>query len=351
MSTWEQLAQLPIDIEGYDLLPLAENVSSGFLRQTTIVRLQGGGHEGLGEDVVYDGVDQDAFQAAGAVHELTSARTLGEFTLLIAGLDLFPTRTPERDVSRLYRRWSFDSAALDLALRQGGMGLEEAVGRRSESLAFVVSLRLGEPPTLEPLMERLAIDPTIQFKLDPTDEWDPELIAQLAATGAVESVDFKALYSGTTVDQVGGIELYQRVVGALPNAWIEDPGLEVQGVDDFLTPHRDRVTWDANIHSIADIEALPFKPSMVNVKPSRVGGLQSLMETYDYCNEAGIRMYGGGQFELGVGRDQAQLLASVFHANGPNDLAPTGWNAAAPVGPLLSSPLRLSPAATGLRLA
>ncbi|MCX6394634.1 MAG: hypothetical protein NTY57_07295 [Solirubrobacterales bacterium] len=351
MSTWEQLAQLPIDVEGYDLLPLAENVSSGFLRQTTVVRLKGGGHEGLGEDVVYDGVDQDAFQAAGPVHELTSARTLGDFTQLISELDLFPTKSPEREVSRLYRRWSFDSAALDLALRQAGMGLEEAVGRPSQSLAFVVSLRLGEPPTLEPIMERLAIDPTVQFKLDPTDDWDPELIAQLAATGAVESVDFKALYSGSPVDQTGGVELYQRVIGALPEAWIEDPGLEVQGVNDFLTQHRDRITWDANIHSIADIEALPFKPKMVNVKPSRVGGLQSLMETYDYCDREGIRMYGGGQFELGVGREQAQLLASIFHADGPNDLAPTGWNAVQPTGPLLSSPLQLSPAATGLRLA
>jgi hypothetical protein len=75
------------------------------------------------------------------------------------------------------------------------------------------------------------------------------------------------------------------------------------------------------------------------------------METYDYCDREGIRMYGGGQFELGVGREQAQLLASIFHADGPNDLAPTGWNAVQPTGPLLSSPLQLSPAATGLRLA
>ena len=48
-------------------------------------------------------------------------------------------------------------------------------------------------------------------------------------------------------------------------------------IDELLEPHRDRITWDAPIHSIADIEALPFAPRMVNLKPSRLGGLRSLL--------------------------------------------------------------------------
>ena len=75
----------------------------------------------------------------------------------------------------------------------------------------------------------------------------------------------------------------------------------------MLAPHRDRITWDAPIHAIADIEALPFAPKMVNVKPSRFGGLARLCAGYDYCAEHGIGAYGGGQFELGPGRGQAQL--------------------------------------------
>ena len=34
-------------------------------------------------------------------------------------------------------------------------------------------------------------------------------------------------------------------------------------------------------------------------------------------------MYGGGQFELGHGREQIQRLASLFYADGPNDVAPS----------------------------
>ena len=37
-------------------------------------------------------------------------------------------------------------------------------------------------------------------------------------------------------------------------------------------------------------------------------------------------MYGGGQFELSVGRNQIQTLASLFHPDGPNDVAPLGYD-------------------------
>ena len=85
----------------------------------------------------------------------------------------------------------------------------------------------------------------------------------------------------------------------------------------ILEPVRDRLTWDAPIHSIADIEALPWPPKMVNIKPSRIGGLRELCETYDYCAERGIGAYGGGQWELGVGRGQIQDLASLFTPTRP----------------------------------
>ena len=117
----------------------------------------------------------------------------------------------------------------------------------------------------------------------------------------------------------------------------------------MLADHHDRITWDAPIHSIADIEALPFPPRMVNLKPSRIGGLPKLCATYDYCAEHGIGAYGGGQFELGPGRGQAQYLASLFHADTPNDLAPVGFNQDDPPAGLPSSPLPVAADAVGFR--
>ena len=42
--------------------------------------------------------------------------------------------------------------------------------------------------------------------------------------------------------------------------------------------------------------------------------MRRLFDFYDACEREGIGLYGGGQFELGPGRDQIQLLASLFHA-------------------------------------
>lgn len=352
MEMWDQLATLPLSIDGYALEGLEAEVSSGFPRMTTIVHLSGGGSAGLGEDVVYDSEDHVEFQAAGPQHDFSAVNTLGDFCELIAALDLFPTKQPERGgVSRLYRRWAFDSAGLDLALRQSGLGLPEALGRDTHPLTFAVSVRLGEPPTLEPVTRRLEIDPGLKFKLDPTADWTPGIVDQLAATGAVDSIDFKSFYKGGFAEQQGGVELYELVVPRLPDAWIEDPDLTIPAVDRFLMPHRDRISWDANIHGVTDIEALPFKPRMVNIKPSRLGGLRPLLAAYEYCEANGIGMYSGGQFELGIGREQVQLMASIFHHDSPNDIAPTGWNAPEPVGPLPGSPLPITSLPVGFGVA
>ena len=98
---------------------------------------------------------------------------------------------------------------------------------------------------------------------------------------------------------------------------------------------------------IPDIEALPFPPRMVNLKPSRLGGLRTVCEAIDHCALRGIGAYGGGQFELGPGRGQIQYLASLFHPDTPNDVAPTGFHHAPPPPGLPESPIPPAPSPTG----
>ena len=87
-------------------------------------------------------------------------RTLGELCARIESLDLFPM-APVWEVSRIYRIWGFESAALDLALRQNGLPLFAALRRTPKPMRYVVSLGLGDPPTLDPVKRRLALDPTL----------------------------------------------------------------------------------------------------------------------------------------------------------------------------------------------
>jgi L-alanine-DL-glutamate epimerase-like enolase superfamily enzyme len=273
---------------------------------------------------------------------------MASFADHLDGLDLFPA-PPVRDVSRLYRRWAFESAALDLALRQAGRPLHAVLERVPRPVTFVVSLRLGEPASIDPVRQRLEHYPSLRFKLDPTPSWTSELIAELAATGAVDSLDFKGAYRGTVVDNPSDPVRYRNLADAFPDAWIEDPDLDNDAAMHALDGARDRITWDAIIHSVADVEGLPFAPKMVNVKPSRLGPLRELMRAYAYCAEHNIGMYSGGQFEIGPGRGQIQYLAALFHPDTPNDVAPGGYNDVDPPDGLPASPLAPQPAPTGFR--
>jgi hypothetical protein len=350
MATFDALGNLPLEIEGYELQGLELQIP-GFERLSTVIHLWGAGEDGLGEDVTYDAVDHIALQDAGPSLDLTGYATLGELCDFIGGVDTFPAE-PQRDVSRRYRRWAFESAALDLALRQAGTNIAAALEREPQPVEFVCSMRLSpggnEPSSIETLRRKLDPYPTLRFKLDPTNDWTEELIAALVETGAVDSLDLKGFYKGTVVDVETDPELYAKLIEAFPDAWLEDPDVNEE-TRPILEPVRDRLTWDAPIHSIADIEALPWEPKMVNVKPSRIGGLRDLCDAYDYCAERGIGAYGGGQWELGVGRGQIQVLASLFHPDTPNDTAPRGYNEAEPPLGLPVSPLQPQLTPTGFR--
>jgi hypothetical protein len=326
MPLYDALADLPLEIDSYTLEGRSRTISPEFERVTTIVHLHGAGEEGLGEDVTYGVEEQRAQQDAGPVLPLAGSWTLDSFSQQLGGLDLFGGAEPGMPAFRDYRRWAFESAAADLALRQAGRSLADVLGREPRPIHFVVSLRLGEPPSADPVTTRLAAYPGLQFKLDYAPEWDEELLAALAATGAVESIDFKGAYKGTVVDVETVPEVYRRCAEVFPEAWLEDPDLTDPGADEALRPHRDRITWDAPIHGVEDIEALPFQPRTINVKPSRIGTWKKLLHTYEWCAERGITNYGGGQSELGVGRGQIQYLASLFHAGEANDIAPSGYD-------------------------
>lgn len=331
MASFDAIANLPLEIESCEFEGLSIDWGS-MERLTTVVKLRGGGHEGIGEDVVYDAIDHIGQQDHGPPEGLAGKSTFAEFSDRLDGINLFPAGEPVReDVSRDYRRWAFESAALDLALRQAGTNLAKALGRKPSPVNFVNSMRLsggqeGERSSIEPLLARLAVYPTLRFKLDPANDWDDELIAALAETGAVDSLDLKSFYKGTPVDVETDPELYAKLIKTFPDAWLEDPDVTAE-TKPLLDPVHERVTWDAPIHSIADIEAMPWSPpKTVNVKPSRFGPIRNLFAAYDYCEEKGIGAYGGGQSELGQGRGQIQYLASIFHPDTPNDVAPGGYN-------------------------
>jgi hypothetical protein len=320
VASYDAVRELPLHVDGYYLEPLEREVARGFTLRRTVVVLHGKGEEGRGEEVDYDPQAQARFRADEGKLPFAGQHTLDSFSLLQAG-------------QTEYRRWAFESAALDLALRQAGMSLGEAIGRDAKPVRFVVSTRIANVPDWR------ALYPGVRFKLDPDKDWTDETIERVG--DVVDTADFKGIYRGE-FGSPPDAALYKRIAEAFPEAWLEDPALTAD-TDEVLASHRERITWDAAIHEWSDVEALPFMPRCLNSKPSRFGSVRRLFDFYDACEREEIALYGGGQFELGVGRDQIQLLASLFHADAPNDVAPGGFNVMQPVPDLPSSPLVLSP--------
>jgi len=347
-QTYALIAGLPLRIDSYSVAPLSAPMGADRVRRTSQVRLSGAGADGIGEDATPIEEDQLAFQEAAATLPVAGEWTIDSFSSHLATLDLYP-KPPAHDRLRSFRRWAFESAALDLALRQGARSLADALGRELRPLTFVNSIHLADPPSFKPIHERLELFPALRFKLDPTTEWDDRLIADIAATGAVDTVDLKSQYP-PPFGQPADPRLYEAVAGAFAQAWIEDPAI-TRETRPVLEPHMHRVTWDGILWSVADLERLEVRPRAINIKPVRFGTVQTLFCVYDYCAANEIAMYGGGFGELGVGRHQIQYLASLFHPDMPNDVAPSGYNLPRLEPTLPTSPLTEVPAGAGFRWA
>lgn len=334
MNSFERIADLEVEIEGMAREVLRRRAVR-WERHSTVISLTGGGVVGVGEDISYDPGDQAAHGRLDPL-PLRGRRTFAEWSALIDGVDLFP-EPPSTPIAVDHRRWAYDGALLDLALRQAGMSLAQALGREERPVRFCVS------PSGDPL-ELLRRYPDSELKVDAHADWDAASMASLHATGRVRVVDIKAHYAGEWVEHPADPAAFAEAVAtAFPDAVIEDPAVGPH-MTGFYDRFAERVSFDAPVHSLEDLLALPGT-AWCNIKPSRFGTVSRLLACIDHCETVGRRMYGGGQFELGPGRDQIQRLAGVVYPDGPNDVAPGGYNdadlpAGLPVSPL---PARTTP--------
>ena len=337
MKSSERILPLAVEIEDLKLECAEVQTAAGWLRVTTTVVLFGRGLEGRGEDVSYDPVEHEGYPTP----DLAGKTTLADVSQAIGELDLWPVREPEWKGSFDYRLWAFESAALDLALRQAATTLGEIFDHDYEPIRFAVS-GVSDPAAW------LSVDDSLEFKLDVSASWDEPLMRGFAATGRVRVLDFKAYYETSQVEAIDDPDVYALVASLFPDAILEDAALNEQTLV-ALDGALDRLSFDAPVHSVGDVLALAVQPRFLNIRPSRFGTVERLFDCIDWCAANDVSMYGGGQFELGVGRAQIQSLASLFYADAANDVAPAAYNSATePTSGLPSNPLAAPAGSKGL---
>ena len=89
-SLWPRLADLPLVIESYEYDRLSATLTHDFQRVTTLVRLVGGGADGLGEDISIHVEDGSSLHETRWTLPLEGEWTLATFCAHLATLDQWP---------------------------------------------------------------------------------------------------------------------------------------------------------------------------------------------------------------------------------------------------------------------
>lgn len=319
---------------------LSQATSPQWTRRTRVIELRGPGRDGSpcsgsGEDVSWVEVSPDEILALYPEDLLCFRGSFEEWSARLDAREATPayqTLAAARASDPDYLRWALESAAMELALRQNRSSLAATLGRPPQAMRFCLSMGLGQPPSAERLHAWRAHG-DYAFKLDASSDWTSALLEELRALRCVAVVDLKAYYHDTPVDQPVDPALYERVAQGLPEAVLED-ALPNDDTRAILLPHRERLSWDAPIHNVADVaRVVPAEfgtPRWINIKPSRFGSWRRLLAMYEWAEQHKVRAYGGGQYELGIGREHAQALACLFHPQAANDIAPALFHTAEP---------------------
>ena len=196
MATYDSLRTLPLHIDGYYLEPLEREVARGFTLRRTV-----------------DRAARPRRGRAGARRSTTTRRSRrGSRSRAARCRSPASTRSsrsrcssrarPSTGAGRSSRPRSTSRSG-----RRGCRSARRSGGRRSR---FGSSSR----PAWPAVPRWLELYPELRFKLDPGTDWTDEIVAALAATGRVDTVDFKGIYP-RRVRRAAGPELYRRIVDGL----------------------------------------------------------------------------------------------------------------------------------------
>jgi L-alanine-DL-glutamate epimerase-like enolase superfamily enzyme len=263
-------------------------------RPTAVVTLAGAAAEGVGEHVAFTSREHATFRDRLVPRVPRGRGRLDAFVAAVQKLSDDP-----------YDRAALEAAAIDLALRQARTSLARLVDLDPRPVRYVLSFgRLRDPAA--------ALDAAgaLEVKLDVEPGWDDATLATLAESGRVAIVDWKG---------GGDRAAHERLHAALPDALVEDPAPEAAPWSPSLAA---RLAADAPVVRAIDVAGDGAGPAAVNVKPARMGGVLEALAAAARCARLGRTVYFGGMWEVGPGRQQLRVLASLVAPDGPNDVAP-----------------------------
>jgi len=215
-----------------------------------------------------------------------------------------------------------ETALLDAALRAAGTSLASHLGAVREAVDAGVAV--GIAPSVDELLdevERRVTEGYRRVKLKVEPGWDVEPVA---AVRNRFGGDIALHVDGNGAYRVGDAEHLARL-DRFALLMLEQP-LPVDDLDghaELARRVRTPICLDESIASETDLDrALAAGAcSIVNVKPTRLGGLRASVRVHDRCVERDVPVWCGGMLETGIGRAANLALAALPGFTLPGDLS------------------------------
>lgn len=289
-------------------------------RDSLLVRVLGPGHDGTGECVALSEPLYTAEYIDGA-HDV-----LRRFLVpRLAGTTVSAARVAELLApvrGHPMAKAALEMAVIDAELRAAGQSLADRLGAGRDRVPAGVAVGItGSIPELLDTVAGFVAEGYRRVKLKIQPGWDVEPVAAVRERFGPElplQVDANSAYTLADARHLARLDPFDLLL-------IEQP-LE----EDDLAGHAELarrlatpICLDESITSArVAAEALARGACrVVNVKPSRVGGLLEAVRIHDLCHAQGVPLWCGGMFETGLGRAANLALAALPGFTLPGDLS------------------------------
>lgn len=194
-----------------------------------------------------------------------------------------------------------EGAYLDLLARSKGIPMGAQLGATRPTVLLGESVGLCASTTeLLNEVEKYVNAGILRIKLKIAQGRDIELVRAVreAFPSLYLGVDANADYTSAHVEHLSALAAYNLVFVEQPFA-AGDIESHVQ-----LQKRGVPICLDESIDNLAScVRAVEAGAcDMINIKPARIGSFKESRAIHDYCVEAGVKLFGGGRLETGVGK-------------------------------------------------
>ena len=214
-----------------------------------------------------------------------------------------------------------EGAVWDLHARLNGLSLSKALGGEADSVPAGISIGIeGDLPALTSEVEQALSAGYGRIKIKIKPGWDLAPVRHLRERigDFPLMVDANSAYTLADTERLRQLDEYDLLMIEQPLAWddiVDHARLQAA----LQTP----ICLDESITSLAAArQALELGSCrVINIKPSRVGGLAEAVRIHDLCLSKSIPVWCGGMFESGIGRAHNLALSSLPGFSFPGDLS------------------------------